>query len=296
MVIAGRALIAIASVIIILQIADVAGIGHAIASLTLPALALALVMHATIIMALAWRWAMLVRATGSEVTYPLAIRMTFVSTVLNLVLPTSIGGDVSRVWFGKQQGMALESATAAGILDRGIGLAALVILVAAGAVLLGGRLIESVLLAAVMVGVLLLGLFLRWARQLPEAHAGYRFAAAARIALGSRPVMGTTLGLSFASHLVATWISAVLANGMGLELSAWHASLLFPAVLLATAIPVSIGGWGLRELAAIPVLDLAGMTSEGAAAVALVFGLTQLAAALLGSLAAAIPLIWRPAS
>ncbi len=295
-VIAARALIAAASVFVILQIADAASIAQSIARLSVPALVVALAVHVIIILALAWRWAILVRATGSGIGCTIAVRMTFVSTVLNLTLPTSVGGDIGRAWLGHRQGMAIASATAAGILDRGIGLAALVAMVAAGAVVLGGRFVAALLLAACLAGALLLILLLRWAGRLPEAHAGHRLAAASRAALGSLPVVGVTVALSLAAHLGATWIAAVLAHGMGLELSAWHAALLFPAVLLATAIPVTIGGWGLRELAAIPVLSFAGIGAEGAAAVGLVFGLTQLAAASLGSLAALAPLAWRPSS
>jgi hypothetical protein len=52
----------------------------------------------------------------------------------------------------------------------------------------------------------------------------------------------------------------------------------------------------LRELAAIPLLALAGIAADGAAAIALMFGVTQLVAALAGTLAANLPLVWRTAT
>lgn len=292
-VIVARSLIAIACVFVILKIADVASIVRSIAQLSAPALVTALAAHVVIILALAWRWAILAHATGSRIDYAFAVRMTFGSTFLNLTLPTSVGGDIGRVWLGRRRGMALESATAAGILDRAIGLAALAAMVAAGALVLGGRVVESMLLAALVFAALLLAAFWRWAGRLPETHAAHRFATAIRSAIVSPRVVAATAGLSLAAHLAATWIAAVLASGMGLELSLSHAALLFPAVLLATAIPVSIGGWGLRELAAIPVLKLAGMSAESAAAVGFSFGLTQLAAASLGTLAVLATPAWR---
>jgi uncharacterized membrane protein YbhN (UPF0104 family) len=49
-------------------------------------------------------------------------------------------------------------------------------------------------------------------------------------------------------------------------------------------LPISIGGWGVREAAAIPLLALAGIPASGAVTLALLFGLTQVAAAGCGTL------------
>ena len=290
-----RGLISFATLALVVKIANPAEIFHAIAALTRPALFFALGLHTIIILTLAWRWAILVRTTGQGVSYPVAIRTTFVSTVLNLVLPTSVGGDISRVWLGRKQGVALVSGSAAAILDRGTGLVSLLLMVTASAIFLGKLVVVVILAVTLMAGVLVADLLRRWTMRLPKEHAIYRLVDATRGAMGNWLVLLLAHGVSLASHLAAALIAALLAHGMGLQLSVLNAFLLFPAVLLATAIPISIGGWGIRELIAIPTLGLAGLDAEGAAAIALVFGLTQITSALIGTLVVSFLLMWRPA-
>jgi glycosyltransferase 2 family protein len=103
--------------------------------------------------------------------------------------------------------------------------------------------------------------------------------------LRDRRLVAATVTVSLASHVAAAGIAALIARGMGIELPLLTAIILFPAAILATLAPISVGGWGVRELAAIPLLELAGIGAAGAAAIALVFGLTQLVAAGLGTIA-----------
>lgn len=291
-----RALSAVVLIFVVVQLADPAGIWRAMSALSTASLLTALCLHVTIVLALAWRWSLLVSALGPGVNYVTALRVTFVSTVLNLTLPTSVGGDIGRVWLGKRHGVALVSGSAAAVLDRGIGLFTLVVMVALSAFYLGSLVVEVSLVTFLLVAALLVVLAIRRADRLQENHALRLFADATRVVLADRRTMFLTHGLSLAGHVAAALIAASLAHGLGLPLSAWNAVLLFPAVLLVTAVPVSIGGWGLRELAAIPVLGLAGFDAESATAIALLFGLTQLAAALIGTLVLSAPLAWRPAT
>jgi uncharacterized membrane protein YbhN (UPF0104 family) len=57
-----------------------------------------------------------------------------------------------------------------------------------------------------------------------------------------------------------------------------------PVILLATMLPFSIGGWGVREAAAVAVLSLAGISAEAALSLSLIFGLTQVAVSGVGTL------------
>lgn len=291
-----RMLSAALIIFVVVRIADPAGIWQAMSTLATSSLVTSVCLHATIVMALAWRWAVLVRATGPGVSYATALRVTFVSTALNLTLPTSVGGDIGRVWLGKRHGVALLPGSAAAVLDRAIGLFTLVMMVACSAFYLGSLVTELVLATVLALGALLLVAAFRWAVRLEEINPIRRFAEATGIVLENRRTMLLTHGLSLASHVIAALIASSLAYGLNLPLSPMSAVLLFPAVLLVTAIPISIGGWGLRELAAIPLLAMAGLDAESATAVALLFGLTQLATALIGSLVLSAPLGWRAAT
>jgi uncharacterized membrane protein YbhN (UPF0104 family) len=85
-------------------------------------------------------------------------------------------------------------------------------------------------------------------------------------------------------HLFAIACAVAIARGLHLVLSVPDALLLFPVVLLAGMLPFSIGGWGVREAAAISVFSFVGMPPGGALATSLLFGLTQMAVSGLGSL------------
>ena len=89
---------------------------------------------------------------------------------------------------------------------------------------------------------------------------------------------------SLLAHLLAVAIVVVIASGLDLNLSITDALLLVPVMLLAIMLPISIGGWGVRESAAVPLLALAGVPASGAVTLALLFGLTQIAAGGCGAL------------
>jgi len=59
---------------------------------------------------------------------------------------------------------------------------------------------------------------------------------------------------------------------------------LVPLTLVAMLLPISVGGWGLREGAAAVLWPIAGFSAEAGVAASIAFGLAALAAALPGLL------------
>ena len=59
---------------------------------------------------------------------------------------------------------------------------------------------------------------------------------------------------------------------------------LVPPVMLIMTIPISIGGWGVRETAMVTFFGLIGVSGEGAFALSVVFGLTGMAVAIPGGI------------
>jgi hypothetical protein len=84
--------------------------------------------------------------------------------------------------------------------------------------------------------------------------------------------------------VVLTTGGAVYALGLALAipLELHHAIVLMPLVLLTTMIPVSIAGWGVRELSMVTVLGAVDVPPDGALAVSLAFGLAILLVGLPG--------------
>src|SRR5437773_12091048 len=89
---------------------------------------------------MAWRWQRLLRAQGVEDRLPWLVRAYFVSYMVGQVLPTSIGGDASRIFETTRRHPGNGGPIAGSVLlERALGGAATLILAAIGFVLALGR-------------------------------------------------------------------------------------------------------------------------------------------------------------
>src|SRR5207245_4229914 len=92
-----------------------------------------------------------------------------------------------------------------------------------------------------------------------------------RILLGSKGPVILTIGcLIHALTIVVVW-SVGRAQGLALPLP--DAAVLFTVMIGVAFIPISIGGWGLRELAVISLLASYGVAPERALLLSVCFGL-----------------------
>ena len=72
----------------------------------------------------AWRWRLLLAEAGVRVPFLLTVRQYFIGTFLNNFLPSTVGGDVGKVYFlGRDHGYRVVMASV--VLDRMLGLAML---------------------------------------------------------------------------------------------------------------------------------------------------------------------------
>jgi uncharacterized protein (TIRG00374 family) len=92
------------------------------------------------------------------------------------------------------------------------------------------------------------------------------------------------LAWSVAGHANISLTVYVLATGLGVNMGLADCMALFPLVLLATTIPVTIGGWGVREGAMIAIFALVGVPREDTFLVSVVYGLLIIAVSLPGGL------------
>lgn len=255
-------------------------------SISLRALAVAFALHLVIIVVLSWRWKVIAAAAGGAFGWTTALRMTFSSTLANLTLPTSVAGDAGRVWFVQNHGLNLFSSILVGAFDRVIGLATLMAIVLIGQAVVPGLVpnfmvwIISATLAALVAALVVHGV-------LQPSKTGSAGLPGPADVLRPYPFLMSLIA-SLAGHLLAVLIAMKIAGDVSDTLTFGSALVLFPAVLFAASLPISIGGWGMRELAAIAVFPLIGMTAEAAVALTLVFGLTQTAAAGFGTIVLAL--------
>jgi uncharacterized membrane protein YbhN (UPF0104 family) len=117
----------------------------------------------------------------------------------------------------------------------------------------------------------------------PPAIASFvRFGTLVRFLLVQSACRGLLLGSALLIHLVTAAACYALARGVGAQLSVLDAGILIPPVVLLTAVPISISGWGVREGAMVACLGLAGVPSEEALSVSLLLGAVSVIIGLAG--------------
>lgn len=272
-------------------------------------LALGLVSAVAANAASALRWWALARWLGAGVGAGWALATYLRGVAVNALLPGAVvGGDMYRAHALAAQGLPWFEASLSVLCDR---LSGLWLLVVIGALAAAWGLTQAVAgplpgvpqlvawgasgpwaLAAIAALALLLPLAMLFAwqrgiaRPQADAASGERPWHRRLVHLAHRPralaQYGWQLLGSTAVQLlsIGTLASGGVALGVDLPVWAWAASAV-PIFLLAT-LPLSVGGWGTREAAAVVALAAFGVAAPQAVAVSMLYGLAALAQALGG--------------
>ena len=243
------------------------------------------------------RWYNIVDSLGArnkQMTRIAMIAATAVGVFFAQVLP-SVAGEGVRAWLLVRLGSSWRNAVTSVVIDRGVGvglvialgfvilllpsgLTALgkyrdVVLVVDGALILAG--VVGLLLAPKIVPPLAQWRYSRWFATLAaDVH---------RILLGSKGAVILTIGcLIHALTIIVIW-SVGRAQGLALPLP--DAAVLFMVMVGVVIVPISISGWGLRELAVVSLLGTHGVAPERALLFSVCFGLALAIGSLPGALA-----------
>ena len=141
----------------------------------------------------------------------------------------------------------------------------------------------SCICAGAVASLVLAKLFARIFEHWPYTRWAGKLAASANFVLLGSGAGAAIVGSSFAIHglsILAIWLLGVSA---GLPLTPADAAVLFTVMLGVALIPVSISGWGVRELAVTALLGEKGIAVEQSLLFSLSFGILMLVAALPGS-------------
>lgn len=227
--------------------------------------AAALGVYALMLVISAWRWRLLLRAQTVQVGMGRLTQSFLVATFFNNFLPSNIGGDVVRVADTAQEAGSKTLATTIVLVDRALGLAALLAIggVAAGlatwtGVPLTGVVYMWLALIALVGGLLAVlanpGLIPRIIRGLGSwAHAAgmqrrldnlsdaiSRFAAQPRS-------LWTAFAGAVAVQMLIIGFYLCAAYSLAVPFPPYAAAVIVPVSLAVQMVPVSINGFGVRE-------------------------------------------------
>jgi uncharacterized membrane protein YbhN (UPF0104 family) len=218
------------------------------------------------------RWRMLARVAGFGGSTARYVSYYFIGMFFNLLLPTSVGGDVVRVWYlARQAEGPPEGRTVAAFLsvfaERLNGVLALVALMCAAAVCCPGELTGW--LAASVAGIGAGAAFgvasLPLVRRFPVRNARLRQVgdAAGIYFRHPRVLLGVT-GLSAVVQFLNVVVVWLIGRSLDLPVPAAYYGVLVPMVTLLTLLPVSLNGMGVREASAAVLLAPLGVDETAA--------------------------------
>jgi glycosyltransferase 2 family protein len=251
----------------------------------------------------AWRWQVLLASKGIHEPLGWLTKLYFVGYAASQVLPTTVGGDAVRiVEHARRRPEAKGEVAGAVLMERAVGAAGTLILVAVGLVLAIGRYENiEVLVRVELVSValfVLLGIlvFSRRAntflqeRVFPQGRAirlqrplsslwialhGYR---------SQRGALVLVLAVSVALQFVRTFAIWCCGEAVGLDLSPLVYIILGPLLFLVMMVPITLNGLGVRESFFVFFLDRFGVGPDAAFAAGFLFFAVTVIAALPGVL------------
>lgn len=230
----------------------------------------------------AQRWRMTAAQLGLKIPAGAALREYYLAQVVNQSLPGGVVGDASRAVRLRAEAGLLVSAQAV-LFERVAGqlglIAVLVTGLAMGAVT-PDKFAWPLWLATSFMGLIAAGFVMVTLVGLSPSLR--RFAGAFSHAVWARNVRAQQTALSLGTALcnVAAFAFCALALDVAIPLIA--VATLIPMILFAMILPISIGGWGVREGAAALLFPVIGATSAQGLGTSVAFGLVFLATILPG--------------
>jgi uncharacterized membrane protein YbhN (UPF0104 family) len=241
------------------------------------------------------RWWLLLRRLRVEaLSLGYAVAGTYASVFVGQATPGAIGADAVRGWLCYGRGVPLRVIVMSLVTDRLLALLGLAAV--AGAVwywqfgaldrsagrqiaVLGVIAIAAAVAALWLMPALIRALAQRW----KPLHAVHELLAIFRVTALSR---AGALGLALSCIVVALTVNAVVlfGRGFGVSLVPSVAYLIVPVAILFSSLPISIGGWGVREASLSYGLVLFGVAPDDAALLGLALGIGLLLASLPGGI------------
>lgn len=239
-------------------------------------LATALLLVFAMAMLVALRWRLLAAAwLGLAVPARLAVRAVFLGLFGGQLLPSVVGTDLLRGFVLARHTGSLQRVAASLIADRLVALFAACLLLMLSYASLGLLVPAAVLLS----GAALLAFLL--------ASTG-----SVRRVFGLQPVEGVTLEpkpilaaivVALAIHSIAVLAAAMTAAAYGIDASIKIWLAIVPLAVIASAVPISINGWGVRETVIVALGAGYGLVAADALLVSLTLGALNLIASLPGA-------------
>jgi uncharacterized membrane protein YbhN (UPF0104 family) len=242
---------------------------------------------ASTMIASAKRWQLFARELRFERTLPQYCAYYFIGMWFNLSLPTSVGGDVVRVWYLDDKSGRKLAALASVLLERLNGLLVLIAVACVGVLIAPNQLPSWIyacvwsVAAAAALAVASLPIAQRWQKMPLQRRQQLR---TMLDLLGVPKLMTWATLMSILVQLIGVVSLWFIGIALGLEIPAAYYCILGPMVSLLTLLPISVNGMGVRELGTVVFLAPLGVDEDTAKTLAFLWFAVNVSVSLLGGL------------
>lgn len=241
-----------------------------------------------------WRWSAILSALGYPRSFRALFPIVWIGIFFGQTIPSGLGGDVARIWLVHKTKLPGVIAVSSMLIDRLLGILAILLLVVVAIAQLVLLKIDPTvvygvaLLAAAVSGGFVVLLLLR---RLPSPLRRYRgvdvlmrFSEHLQSILFSPRLLWRPYLCSLIIQLALVMVVYVLAGGLGLGVSFAACLVIIPISNLVQSVPISVGGWGLREGFFLLAFGQIGVAEADALALSVLFGLSNLLSSLPGAI------------
>jgi uncharacterized protein (TIRG00374 family) len=239
-------------------------------------LLLGLLLAGPIYLIAAFRWWLLLRARGMDVSYHKTFRLSMVGCFFNYCMPGSTGGDLVRAYYIAKGASHRPDAVMTVIIDRVVGLLGLTILAGIAGLFVTDPRVRPVmvLIWSMAGGAVLFSAFyfsrrirqatgLDWlmGRLLKPGSLLGRVEQAASAYAQHKTVVTGAIGLSLVVHFLIALAGAMAGCALGMKTPLGLMLAVIPVLILVASVPISYQGFGFMEVLGIRLLATPGLAN-----------------------------------
>ena len=234
----------------------------------------------------AYRWKYISKYTNLNISFINSIKYYYISTFMNNILPGGIMGDIFRIYHhvdDKKEIFRIGRSFQSVVYER---LSGQLMLLSFFILSLGLYFIihqKYIAFSYLFLPLIAIFYFLKYIfnnnlrKYIKSKHYGNNF-----LTIFTGEVFWRHTVLSFFVMMSYIFIYIISAVSLGVNIDYFSFLVFTPIILFSMTLPVSIGGWGVREFAALLISFLLGLSASVSISVAIMYGILNLICSLPG--------------
>ena len=251
-------------------------------------LVIAVIFQVLIILIQTIRWRLFFPSDHAIFNFVYLFKIFFIGIFFNNILPTSSGGDGVRAYYIYKRGASVPLSTSPIIIERMAGLFAMIGMASLSITFVDINaewvyMLRSFMLYAFIVMTLMI-ILLRWQMTYRMLYKFLKKISRNRIIkillnmtesinqyLNKDALIIKVFLISISAQIIQIFVFLFISYSLGIEFSLFNLIFAVPIVLIAAGLPISIGGFGVREVAIISVFSAMGISNIEATSIAIIF-------------------------